>query len=144
VLRLGAGCALLGWARQRNLMYEVAIRESMEVENLRVFLHGPTLPILARVWRRLWLPRKVRALWESGSRLCRGWPEPGWPGSASGCGDGVGCWPTRRMPTNSHLRRPRTGARGTDEDQIVRRGAGGATATCRKSALLTSTQVEVG
>ena len=25
-------------------------------------LHGPTL---ARVWRRLWLPRRVRALWES-------------------------------------------------------------------------------
>jgi hypothetical protein len=48
--------------RQRNLMYEVVIRESMRVEDLRVFLHGPTL---ARVWRRLWLPRKVRSLWES-------------------------------------------------------------------------------
>lgn len=48
--------------RQRNLMYEVVIRESMRVEDLRAFLHGPTL---ARVWRRLWLPRKVRALWES-------------------------------------------------------------------------------
>jgi hypothetical protein len=46
-----------GW-----LMYEVVIRESMGVEDLRAFLDGPTL---ARVWRRLWLPRKVRALWES-------------------------------------------------------------------------------
>lgn len=48
--------------RQRNLMYEVVIRESMRVEDLRAFLHGATL---ARVWRRLWLPRKVRSLWES-------------------------------------------------------------------------------
>jgi hypothetical protein len=48
--------------RQRNLMYEVVIRESMRVEDLRAFIHGPTL---ARVWRRLWLPRKVRSLWES-------------------------------------------------------------------------------
>lgn len=29
--------------RQRNLMYEVVIRESMRVEDLRAFLHGPTL-----------------------------------------------------------------------------------------------------
>lgn len=48
--------------RQRNLMYERVIRESMRVEDLRAFLDGPTL---ARVWRRLWLPRKVRSLWES-------------------------------------------------------------------------------
>jgi hypothetical protein len=48
--------------RQRNLMYEVVIRESMRVDDLRAFIHGPTL---ARVWRRLWLPRKVRSLWES-------------------------------------------------------------------------------
>ena len=48
--------------RQRNLMYERVIRESMRTEDLRAFLHGPTL---ALVWRRLWLPRKVRSLWES-------------------------------------------------------------------------------
>jgi hypothetical protein len=48
--------------RQRNLMYEVVIRESMRAEDLRAFIHGPTL---ARVWRQLWLPRKVRSLWES-------------------------------------------------------------------------------
>ena len=48
--------------RQRNLMYEVVIRESMRVEDLRAFLDGPTL---RRVWRQLWLPRKVRVQWES-------------------------------------------------------------------------------
>jgi hypothetical protein len=61
--------------RQRNLMYEVVIRESMGVEDLRAFLDGPTL---ARVWRRLWLPRKVRTLWESRFPPCHGRPEPGW------------------------------------------------------------------
>jgi hypothetical protein len=48
--------------RQRNLMYERVIRESMRVDDLRTFVHGPTL---ARVWHQLWLPRKVRMLWES-------------------------------------------------------------------------------
>jgi hypothetical protein len=48
--------------RQLCLMYEVVIRESMRVEDLRAFLDGSTL---RRVWRRLWLPRKVRALWDS-------------------------------------------------------------------------------
>jgi hypothetical protein len=47
---------------QRNLMYEVVIRESMRVEDLRAYLDGRTL---RRVWRQLWLPRKVRELWES-------------------------------------------------------------------------------
>jgi hypothetical protein len=48
--------------RQRNLMYEVVIRESMRVEDLRAYLDGTTL---RRVWNRLWLPRRVRSLWES-------------------------------------------------------------------------------
>ncbi|MGH3662134.1 MAG: hypothetical protein ACRDTQ_09795 [Micromonosporaceae bacterium] len=48
--------------RQRNLMYERVIRESMRVEDLRTYLHAPTLCL---VWRQLWLPRKVRMLWES-------------------------------------------------------------------------------
>ena len=48
--------------RQRNLMYERVIRDSMMVDDLRVYLHSPTL---RRVWRQLWLPRKVRQLWES-------------------------------------------------------------------------------
>ena len=50
---------------QRNLMYEVVIRESMRVEDLRAYLDGRTL---RQVWRQLWLPRKVRRLWES--RFC--------------------------------------------------------------------------
>ncbi|MFY1632502.1 hypothetical protein ACN27F_04310 [Solwaraspora sp. WMMB335] len=49
-------------ARQRNLMYERVIRESTQVEDLRTYLHGPTL---RRVWHQLWLPRRVRWLWES-------------------------------------------------------------------------------
>ncbi len=48
--------------QERNLMYERVIRESMQVDDLRTFLHGPTLH---RVWRQLWLPHKARVLWES-------------------------------------------------------------------------------
>jgi hypothetical protein len=48
--------------RQLNVMYERVIRESMHVEDLRTYLHGPTLQ---RVWRLLWLPPRVRRLWES-------------------------------------------------------------------------------
>jgi hypothetical protein len=48
--------------RERNLMYERVIREAMRVEDLRTYLHGPTL---RRVWGQLWLPRKVREMWES-------------------------------------------------------------------------------
>jgi hypothetical protein len=47
---------------QRNLMYERVICESMRVEDLRAYLDGPTL---RRVWRQIWLSRKVRGLWES-------------------------------------------------------------------------------
>lgn len=43
-------------------MYERVIRESMHAEDLRAHLHGPTL---IRVWPQLWLPAKVRRLWES-------------------------------------------------------------------------------
>jgi hypothetical protein len=43
-------------------MYERVVRESMRVDDLRAYLHGPTL---RRVWRQLWLPREVRTLWES-------------------------------------------------------------------------------
>lgn len=55
--------------RERNLMYERVIRESMRVEDLRTYLHGPTL---RRVWGQLWLPRKVRGLWESRFRSLAG------------------------------------------------------------------------
>ena len=47
---------------QRNLMYERVIRESMRVDDLRAYVDGETL---RRVWRQLWLPRKVRGPWES-------------------------------------------------------------------------------
>lgn len=55
--------------RQRNLMYERVIRESMRVDDLRTYLHGPTL---RRVWDQLWLPRKVRGMWESRFRSLAG------------------------------------------------------------------------
>lgn len=48
--------------KQLCLMYEVVIRESMRVEDLRTYLSGPAL---REVWGRLWLPRKVRQLWEA-------------------------------------------------------------------------------
>jgi len=47
--------------KQLRLMYERVIRESMNVDDLRAYLDGATL---RRVWRQLWLPRKVRQLWE--------------------------------------------------------------------------------
>ena len=52
--------------KQLCVMYERVIRESMTVGDLRAYLHGPTL---TRVWSRLWLPRKVRGLWESRFRF---------------------------------------------------------------------------
>jgi len=48
--------------KQLCLMYEVVIRESMNPADLYAFLDGPTL---RRVWRRLYLPRRIRDLWES-------------------------------------------------------------------------------
>jgi hypothetical protein len=49
-------------SRQLCLMYERVIREAMRVEDLRAYLDAPTL---RQVWRRLYLPRKVRAMWET-------------------------------------------------------------------------------
>jgi hypothetical protein len=43
-------------------MYENVLRESIRVEELRAYLHGPTL---IRVWPQLNLPRAVRAAWEA-------------------------------------------------------------------------------
>ncbi|MFE3452283.1 hypothetical protein ACFXJ8_25510 [Nonomuraea sp. NPDC059194] len=61
----------LDWSEQRRynlddpaelgLMYERVVRESLQVGDLRRYLDGPTL---LRVWSRLVLPRRVRALWE--------------------------------------------------------------------------------
>ena len=54
--------------RELSLMYEVVLREAMRVEDLRAYLDGSTLQ---RVWRRLYLPRKVRDLWEDRFRGLR-------------------------------------------------------------------------
>ncbi|WP_250035090.1 hypothetical protein [Paractinoplanes maris] len=43
-------------------MYENVLREAIRVEELRTYLHGPTL---VRVWPELNLPRGVRAAWET-------------------------------------------------------------------------------
>jgi hypothetical protein len=42
-------------------MYENVLREAIRVDELRTYLHGPTL---VRVWPELNLPRGVRAAWE--------------------------------------------------------------------------------
>lgn len=47
--------------RELNLMYEVVLREAMDVQDLRRYLDGP---MLRTVWRRLFLPQRVRDLWE--------------------------------------------------------------------------------
>jgi hypothetical protein len=46
----------LDWSEQGR--YDLS-DERQRVEDLRTFVHGPTLP---RAWRQLWLPRKVRTL----------------------------------------------------------------------------------
>jgi hypothetical protein len=43
-------------------MYENVLREAVRVEELRTYLHGPTL---LTVWPELNLPRGVRAAWEA-------------------------------------------------------------------------------
>ena len=43
-------------------MYENVLREAVRVDELRTYLHGPTL---IRVWAGLNLPRGVRAAWEA-------------------------------------------------------------------------------
>jgi hypothetical protein len=43
-------------------MYENVLREAVRVDELRGYLHGPTL---LRVWPELNLPRGVRAAWEA-------------------------------------------------------------------------------
>jgi len=43
-------------------MYENVLREAVRVDELRRYLHGPTL---LRIWTELNLPRDVRAAWEA-------------------------------------------------------------------------------
>ncbi|WP_051399636.1 hypothetical protein [Haloechinothrix halophila] len=49
--------------RELNLMYERVLREAMDVQDLRRYLNGP---MLRAVWRQLFLPQRVRDLWEQG------------------------------------------------------------------------------
>jgi hypothetical protein len=43
-------------------MYENVLREAVRADELRTYLHGPTL---TRIWPALNLPRAVRAAWEA-------------------------------------------------------------------------------
>jgi hypothetical protein len=45
-----------------RILYERVVREAMHVEDLRAYLHRPTL---CRVWPQPYLPRKARDLWEA-------------------------------------------------------------------------------
>ncbi|MQA24455.1 MAG: hypothetical protein GEU94_03060 [Micromonosporaceae bacterium] len=47
--------------RELSVMYERVLREAMDVDDLRRFVNGA---MLRNVWRRLFLPRRVRDLWE--------------------------------------------------------------------------------
>jgi hypothetical protein len=43
-------------------VYEIVLLEAVRLDDLRAWLHGPTL---IRLWRRLYLPRGVRRDWEA-------------------------------------------------------------------------------
>jgi hypothetical protein len=45
-----------------GVMYERVIRESTTAADLDHYLDAATL---VRIWRRMWLPQPVRALWEA-------------------------------------------------------------------------------
>ncbi|MFE5326260.1 hypothetical protein ACFRCG_07700 [Embleya sp. NPDC056575] len=45
-----------------RLLYETVLREATRGEELRRHVNGD---LLARVWPRLWLPLRLRVLWES-------------------------------------------------------------------------------
>ena len=46
---------------ERNVMYERVIREATRVEDLRSYLNED---VLRQVWSRLFLPTRVRRIWE--------------------------------------------------------------------------------
>lgn len=52
----------LGQPDALRWMYENVLRETVRADDLRRYLHGPTL---VRVWPSLNLPRAVRAAWEA-------------------------------------------------------------------------------
>ncbi len=47
--------------RELSVMYERVLREAMNADDLRRHLNGA---MLRTVWHRLFLPRRVRELWE--------------------------------------------------------------------------------
>lgn len=47
--------------RELGVMYERVLREAMDAQDLRRYVNGP---VLCTVWRRLFLPQRVRDLWE--------------------------------------------------------------------------------
>jgi hypothetical protein len=51
----------LGNPAERNILYERVIREAMTVEDLGRYLNAG---VLARIWRHLYLPPRLRREWE--------------------------------------------------------------------------------
>jgi hypothetical protein len=45
-----------------QLMYQTVLNQANSVDDLRRFLHGSTL---RRLWPSLWLPARLRALWQA-------------------------------------------------------------------------------
>jgi hypothetical protein len=45
----------------RRAAYELVLQEAATTEEVSQYVNGQAL---AQVWRRLWLPRRVRAMWE--------------------------------------------------------------------------------
>lgn len=46
---------------ERNVMYERVIRESTRIDDLRAYINGA---VLNEAWRQLFLPARVRQIWE--------------------------------------------------------------------------------
>jgi hypothetical protein len=46
----------------RRLLYETVLNEALRPDDLRELLNGE---LLVQLWSRLWLPRRIRQLWET-------------------------------------------------------------------------------
>jgi hypothetical protein len=46
---------------ERNVMYERVIREATRIDDLRTYVNGT---VLREAWRQLFLPARVRQIWE--------------------------------------------------------------------------------
>ena len=51
----------MGLDADRRVVYEVVLQEAASTEQISQYVNGGAL---AEVWRRLWLPRRVRRIWE--------------------------------------------------------------------------------